>query len=1152
MIEMARFNNGLIYTDEKCIACNKCISLCNISGANISVFKNGKSSVQIDPVKCNHCGKCIKTCNRDARHYIDDDEDFFKALENGEKISAVISPSFYMIYGDDANKILGYLKKLGLDKIYISSYGAEISLWATIDYIKKGKDIPAVDRAFISPNCPALVNNIELFYPYLRKKLIPVHSPMMCTTIYAKKYLNDTNKFAYIGPCIAAKDEIISKSTDNLIQYNVTFEHMMNHIDRLNFNIERFEGLNAEPDLITSGIGAVTTLPGSVKDLLSQLLPYGEYLQELTGLSPNTFQMLGLSMSEQYMDDQPLYSEVIACVNGCYECAGVDKKYYKPSQIVSNINRLHKETKSVFDRSNSWEKNQQILNELFKNLNVDDFKRTYVNRYKQPFTIPKNVLNEIFNAMLKNTEDKRTINCGQCGYKSCKEMASAIACGYNKKENCIHYMQDEMEYRLRMDMLTSIPNRPTFIAEATKLLQANPTQSFFLCSGDINRFKVINDLYGSSTGDSVLRIIAAQLKEIAGERGLCARLGGGSFILFMENTPENLQKFRNLKYFDCSNLGIKIPVTMRFGITYSLSPDEDLMYLLGCATIAMDKQVSSIQNTFTVFTKEYRDRMLQEAEITAQMQSALDNDEFIMYFQPQYSSSSFKIIGAEALCRWKKPDGTILLPSVFIPVAEKNGFIRVLDKIIWQKTFSIIRHWIDTGIPVVPISINISRVSLESDALIYSIKRLTDEYKIPTEYIHFEITESAYISDSNEIIDRINKIKDLGYKIAMDDFGSGYSSLNTLKDISIDILKLDMGFIRDESNMDKGGNIVSSIIRMAHSLDLVTVAEGVESNEKVSFLKGIGCDILQGFYFSRPVNPKQFVSLVEASGTSKIEANHKQSTFFDFKNFFNPDSNESIMFEQFTGPAAILEFNETTDSVELLRCNQKCLRLFGLENKDNKDVRKYLKRFFDRDTNNVYKSTLRMAAVSKKEEFCVTQNKKYPENSVLWIKSIIWKIGNNDASHLLYVLLSDVTDEKISEGTLGITSNQLKQEAESNEIGQLICLVKFDQKHILKQKFELRIIKVNKEFSHFTGYTEEEVLGWGEKELYGMLHPKDKAKVFKNAAEHVLSNPDVPFTCEFRSRFKNKEYHKISLIINSTKQADNSYLLVMNLIRLDD
>ena len=361
-----------------------------------------------------------------------------------------------------------------------------------------------------------------------------------------------------------------------------------------------------------------------------------------------------------------------------------------------------------------------------------------------------------------------------------------------------------------------------------------------------------------------------------------------------------------------------------------------------------------------------------------------------------------------------------------------------------------------------------------------------------------------------------------------------------------------MGFIRDESNMDKGGNIVSSIIRMAHSLDLLTVAEGVESNEKVSFLKGIGCDILQGFYFSRPVSSKQFIALLESNGTSKVEANHKQSTFFDFRNFFNPDSNESIMFEQFTGPAAILEFNDTTDSVELLRCNQKCLRLFGLENKDNREIRKYLKNFLKRDGNNDYKSILRVASVSQKEEFCVTQNKKYPENSILWIKSIIWKIGNNDSNHLLYVLLSDVTDEKISEGTLGITSNQLKQESDNDEIGQLICLVKFDEKHLSKQQFELRIIKVNKEFIHFTGYTEEEVKGWSEKDLYNLLHPKDKARIFSDAAAHVLSEPDTPFMCEFKSRFKNKEYHKISLIINSTKQADNSYLLVMNLIRLND
>ncbi len=1009
---MARFNNGLIYTDSNCIACNKCISLCNILSANISVVKDGKTFVQVDAYKCNHCGKCISSCTHNARHFSDDADEFFIALERGEPISAVVSPSFYMVYGDKAPKILGYLKSLGLQKIYMASYGAEIALWATMKYIENSQNLPSSERAFISPNCPALVNSIELYYPFLRKKLIPVQSSNMCTAIYARNYLKDKNKFVYIGPCIASKDEFLSESTFGIIDYNLTFEHMMNYIDRTNNSYERFEGYYAKPDLESAGVGAFTVISGSYRELLHYLLPFNTYIQELTGLSPNTFQMLSLSVNDKYMDDQPVFSEVTACVNGCYECAGVDKRYYNPAQIVSNLNKLHRETKSIFADSADYKENQQKLNNLFKDLDENDFKRSYKNRYKQPCLIPENVLNEIFDGMLKFTESKRNINCGSCGYKSCKEMATSIAYGYNMKDNCIHYMQDEMQNRLRIDKLTGVPNRPYFLQQAEELFAKHPDTSYLLCSGDINRFKIVNDLYGSTMGDTVLSYVAKQLRQLVEPDGICGRLGGGGFTLFLENTPENLQKIRSCKFFDCSSLGMKIPVTMRFGITYSLSPDEDLMYLLNCATLCMDKQRSSIQNTYTIFTKEFREKMHQEATITSQMQNALDNDEFTLYYQPQYNASNDTLVGAEALCRWRKSDGTILLPSVFIPVAEKNGFIRVLDKIIWQKAFSDVKHWLDSGIKPVPISVNISRVSLESDALIYAIKRLGDEYKVSPEYIHFEITESAYMSEQSGLIDRINKLKELGYLIAMDDFGSGYSSLNTLKDLPIDILKLDMGFIRDETNMDKGGNIITSIVRMAHSLDLLTVAEGVETKEKVTFLKSIGCDIFQGFVFSRPINEKQFISLMQSSEISTLNKKRNNTTSFDLNNFFNPDSNESKMFEELTGPAAILSFNEQNDDIELIRYNQKCLKLFGLEGTDNKNVRKHLQNFLKKDKDNVYISCLRIASVSGNEEVCVTQNKNFITKKSLWVKSNIWKIGENDSNYIIYVLLSDITEEK--------------------------------------------------------------------------------------------------------------------------------------------
>lgn len=311
--------------------------------------------------------------------------------------------------------------------------------------------------------------------------------------------------------------------------------------------------------------------------------------------------------------------------------------------------------------------------------------------------------------------------------------------------------------------------------------------------------------------------------------------------------------------------GIEIPITMRFGIYIADTSIEDILSVINLATIAMADKISSTKNTFSMFTKEMHQNVKREIEITSQMQSAIKNDEFQIYYQPQFYSENGELAGAEALCRWVKSDGTVIGPTVFIPISEKNGFIRLLDKVIWDKTFSDMRKWIDEGFSPVPVSINISRVSLSSDNLIYEIQRIKDKYQIPVDLIHFEITESAYMDDQENLIRRINEIRGMGFKIAMDDFGSGYSSLNTLKDIPIDLLKLDMGFIKENSNMEKGTVIINSIVKMSHSLDLKTIAEGVEVQSQADYLKNIGVDIIQGFFYSKPLSHNDYEELLKTN-----------------------------------------------------------------------------------------------------------------------------------------------------------------------------------------------------------------------------------------------------------------------------------------------
>ena len=232
---MFRYNNGILITNDNCIGCNYCISQCSIMGANISATRNGKKIIAIDSDKCNHCGKCIALCIHNAREFVDDTDEFFQDLQKEEKISLVIDPSFYFTFGDLAGKITQYLRTLGVDKVYDSSFGSEISVWATVKYLKDNYDKPSKDKAFIVNTCPAFINVVEMKYPQLINKVIPVQSGPLSTAIYAHKYLNDTNKIAYLGPCIAKKDEITTKNTHGNINYNVTFNHIWKKIKDVDF-----------------------------------------------------------------------------------------------------------------------------------------------------------------------------------------------------------------------------------------------------------------------------------------------------------------------------------------------------------------------------------------------------------------------------------------------------------------------------------------------------------------------------------------------------------------------------------------------------------------------------------------------------------------------------------------------------------------------------------------------------------------------------------------------------------------------------------------------------------------------------------------------------------------------------------------------------
>lgn len=843
---MGRFNEGLVYTNGRCVGCNKCISVCPTIGANVSISSDGKTRLEVSK-KCIDCGLCVGTCTQGARDFRDDFESLIEDLNAGEEVSLLVDPAFYFVYGAKCSKILGMFKSLGIKVIYDVAVGAEISMLFHAKYIKEHSDKRSQCRQFIANNCAAVINYIEFLNPKLIPFTIPVQSPSACTAIYAKKYMKDEAKLAYLSPCIPASDEMHEIGDDCDIDYNITFASLSKYIKK--------EGLGdnkASADVSTEGFGNIISFKGGFREGVEAFFERGEVFTQMSGLSGKNFNEL-LAYTQSPDASHPVMVSIEACADGCISGNGIKLRDAANADIMSNYKKVRHSSFALLNSCRDYEDYYRTVLREYSDLKFEDFTREIIDKYRQPYQVPDDSIAEIFESMHKNTKAKQHINCGSCGYTTCKDLAVAVANGYARIQDCVHYMNDDLKYAVMVDHMTGIPNGAGFRNKARQILDENPDKNYVLYVGNVNKLKNVNDLYGSEMGDKVLGYIAKRLLEMTDGVGVCGRMGGGVFSVLLEDDPKYIEPFEAFENVNCRQLGVYFPVTIRYGVYRITDKSVRLGDISNLCTYAADKARNRTKNSYIEYTESMRQEMQVETDITLKMRDAMANGEFVIYLQPQYDHHTGKIVGAEALSRWVKKDGSIISPGVFIPVFEKNGFIRDMDKYVWENAFKLVTEWEASDKPHVPISVNISRISLETDEIVASLGMLSEKYPIDKNNLYFEITESAYMNDQEKLTERILMIKNLGFKIAMDDFGSGYSSLNSLKDIPIDVLKLDMGFLRGGTNIERGNEIVAHMIDMAKALSLKTVAEGVETKEQADFLTDRGVDVIQGFYYARPM-----------------------------------------------------------------------------------------------------------------------------------------------------------------------------------------------------------------------------------------------------------------------------------------------------------
>lgn len=421
----------------------------------------------------------------------------------------------------------------------------------------------------------------------------------------------------------------------------------------------------------------------------------------------------------------------------------------------------------------------------------------------------------------------------------------------------------QLEMALYVDPLTGGRSYKKFSIDCEERLKKEPEKKAALVFLDIDNFNLIATLYGYEESIDTIRRIYGLIQNCVGEKGITGRNSSDQFcIMYFYDEQKEFETMLN-DFVKAIHDNVKFETMLRpsMGIYIVEDHNEDLYNMLHKARIAHETIKHTEDSIIAYYDTGFRDRKYQNMHMKGEMENALHNHEFVPYLQPKYSAEIGKICGAEALVRWITPEGKIVPPGQFIPLAENTGFVRELDKVIFMQVCNLQKNILEQGIVPVPISVNVSRQLLYDKYFADFYCNYMKQLEIPTNLVELEITESAFFEDIDLFRSTLEKLRNFGFRILMDDFGTGYSSLMMLHSVPIDIIKLDKSFIDDYED-EKGSSIIQCVLNLARMLKLPVVAEGVETKEQYLYLKNSGCEVIQGFYFSKPIPTEEFLKII--------------------------------------------------------------------------------------------------------------------------------------------------------------------------------------------------------------------------------------------------------------------------------------------------
>lgn len=579
----------------------------------------------------------------------------------------------------------------------------------------------------------------------------------------------------------------------------------------------------------------------------------------------------------------------------------------------------------------------------------------------------------------------------------------------------------EMQYRSEHDRLTGIWNRETFNQKTHDVLLERADVSHVVLAMNIQRFKMINELFGAKVGDEVLCSIGRGLEQLFSHIGTYGRMEADHFMACFPLSELNMEHIMTLLDSHLRSQHIEYHIEISFGIYQVHNIHVPVEQMCDRATMALKTIKGSAVKRYAFYDENMRKNLLEEQSIIEEMNDALQQGQFVPYLQPIYSLATLRPVSAEVLVRWKHPTKGMISPGTFVPLFESNGFITKLDFAVWEQACQLLSKWKKEELPVVPLSINISRIDLYQPHLCEYLLSLLKKYDLDPSLLKLEITESAYIDDPDVLTAVIQRLRDAGFRILMDDFGSGYSSLNTLKDMPINVIKIDMRFLAELEESPRAASILTSVVRMAKWLDMPVIAEGVETKAQLDFLYSIGCDEVQGYYFSRPLPSEDFKKLLTMEPQKEDAQLHTQNAVenLDIDFFWGDSMDANLLFSSMIGGMALYEM--IGDSLEVRRVNDAYYSVLGRTPQQVfREVHNTLDNVYPDDRSVVLDACARSIQTNRVEIIVIRAH--HGDGHMLWVEVKLRHLSSEGEHPLFLFIINDITRQKEFEITHNLSN----------------------------------------------------------------------------------------------------------------------------------